>query len=144
MQRLLKIAQLATMTQFTHDHAHSTSQQEELYEHAAAAANYLFGNSAMPVQGQRDLAAEQPNTQEWLKRNQKIRELVVQSLRVANVIGWSEAGVCPEIGTQLLQEFGTEFPTSPQLDSYRALVRQVVVALPPSDVRPKLIAALES
>src|ERR1700732_588812 len=143
MQRLLKVAQFATMTQFTHDHAHSTSQQEELYERAAAAANYLFGNSAIPTQAQLDLVAEHAKAREWLKRNQNIRELVVQSLRVANVIGWAESGIRPETGMELLETFGREFPESPQLNAYRALVRQIVVALPQSDVQRKLMLRLD-
>jgi hypothetical protein len=139
MQRLLMVAQLATVERFVRDHS---SQRPDLSERAAAAANYLFGNSAMPVRAQLDLTAERANARQWLKDNQRIRELVIQSLRVANVIGWAEAGVGSGVGLELLEAFGKEFPVSPKLSTYRGLVRRFVESLPASKEKAKLEARL--
>jgi len=139
MQRLLKVAQLATAEHFVRDHS---SQRLDLSERAAAAANCLFGNSAMPVRAELDLTAERTNAREWLKENQRIRELVIQSLRVADVIGWAEAGVGRKVGLELLEAFGKEFPVSPKLSAYRGLVRRFVDSLPASTEKGKLMARL--
>jgi len=140
MQRLLKVAQLATMEQFVHDQ--SAPRDRDLLERAAAVANYLFGNNSMPVQAQTDLTAEGANAREWLNQNWRLREFVVQSLRVASAIGWAEAGVGRNVGLELLEAFGAEFPAILKLGTYRAFVRRFVESLPASDPKNKLIARL--
>jgi hypothetical protein len=140
MQTLLKAAQLATMTQFVHDH--SASQDGDLFERAGVVGNHLFGNNMIATQTQFDHSAEYVHAREWLKENPRVRELVVQSLRVANVIGWAKSGTRPEVGLETLNAFGKEFPDSPQLDTYRALLRRFVESLPPSDARQKLMNAV--
>jgi hypothetical protein len=146
MERLVTIAQLAVSVKLINDYGfQETSSDDErnaVVAKAAATTNYLFGKSPSPMHAHLDLAAEHAAAREWLKKNSPMCELVVQSLRVANVIGWGTSGTLPEIGMELLEAFGKEYPDSPSVDTYEALVRRFVAALPPSRERQRLTAAL--
>ena len=83
------------------------------------------------------------HAREWLMKNPQIREVVVQSLRVATIIGWAEAGIRREVGLELLEAFGAEFPVSPKLNTYRTLVQRLVESLPASEDKNKLVARLQ-
>ena len=149
MERLVSIAQIAVSLKLMGDCGlHLTTSDDEqnaVAQKAAAGANYLFGKSPSPMHAHLDLAAEHAAAREWLTKNSSMRELVVQSLRVTRVIDWSRSGFIPEtgeMGIDLLETFGHEYPDSPSVETYEALVRRVVAAMPPSREQQRLTAAL--
>lgn len=150
MERRVSIAQMAVAIKLAEDYglnkAPSEDKQNAVIQKAAAAANYLFGKSPNPIHAHLDLATEHATAREWLQKNSAMRELVVQSLRVTRVVDWGRSGFIPEMGEMgmdLLEAFGKEYPDSPGADTYEALVRRVVATLPPSPEQERLTAALQ-
>jgi hypothetical protein len=106
MEGLTKIAQLAVyamlMNRFQFAPVQSDSERQAVGMRAAAWANYLFGKSPSPQHAHLNLEAEHRAARSWLKENELARELVVQSLRVANTVAYGKAGTAPELGMDLL------------------------------------------
>src|SRR5580658_6409814 len=92
MERFFTVAKMAIglqlMRDLGFDSVDSDDDRKRLGEKGAVAVNYLFGKFN-PVHAHLDLEAEHAAAREWLKRNKKLRELVVQSLRVTNAIGFA-------------------------------------------------------
>lgn len=80
---------------------------------------------------------------EWLRQNRKIRELVVQSLRVSHVTYFARQSEVRTFGLDLLDEFGKEFRASPQRDTYIMLVREVISMIPAAGTRQHFMDMLD-
>ena len=143
MESLTNIAQMAVYMMLTNlfqvDAAQTDGERDVVATKAAAWANYLFGKSPSPQHAHLNPDAEHQDAQSWLKQNRVARELVVQSLRVANTIAYGKTSTAPELGMDLLSSFGAEFPNAPDPASYEALVHRAIALLPPEHQQRLLV-----
>ena len=99
---------------------------------AAAAANFLNGHPPHPMHAGLDLPQVQAEAREWIRKNIEMRELVVQTLRVAAVVhpsAKSKDGASEE-SLSILSEFGGDSTDAPDPRAYEALVRRAIATLP--------------
>lgn len=92
---------------------------------AAAKANYLFAREPDDShEAQFDLGELEREADAWLSQEEKMRELVVQSLRVQNMVAFGRTGRATEpLGSEILVKYGSRYPDAPDPSSYPALVR---------------------
>ncbi len=79
-----------------------------------------------------DLPQVQAEAREWIRKNIEMRELVVQTLRVAAVVhpsAKSKDGASEE-SLSILSEFGGDSTDAPDPRAYEALVRRAIATLP--------------
>jgi len=99
----------------------------------AALANYLFGKPPSDVHQQTlDMEAAYDEAREELENDRPLRELVVQSLRVASTIEFAKTSKSKFPGADILDMFGGEIPEAPTPDSYQTLLDNFIAAMPPS------------
>ncbi|WP_329743296.1 hypothetical protein [Dyella sp. A6] len=107
--------------------ATSEEEKDRLIAVAAAKANYLFArepdDSHLAKLNLREIDGE---AEMWLSKQKKLQELVVQSLRVQNMVSYGRTGHAPEppLGSKILAKYGSHYPDAPNPDSYPILVRQ--------------------
>src|SRR5262245_35492850 len=77
---------MALMQHYGVDGNGSARGQGDLVTKAAAAANFLNGNSQHPGHTDVNLPQVQAEARDWLRKNTAMRELVVQTLRVTAVV----------------------------------------------------------
>ncbi len=100
---------------------------------AAALANYLFGKPPSDLHLKTlDMYAVYAEARRELQGDRALRELVVQSLRVAATIEFLKTSKPAFPGADILETFGAEFADAPNPDSYQMLVEQFVAAMPPA------------
>jgi len=98
---------------------------------AAASVNFLFGEAPSSLHEGLNLREIHADAVEWLRRNDLLRELIVQSLRVTSQLGYMENGVAKVKGEDILKTFGSAYPTAPDPDSYENLVQRAISTLSP-------------
>ena len=98
---------------------------------AMASVNYLFGETPSPKHEHLDLQRIHTNAIQRLRDDALLRELVVQSLRVATVLSYVKTGVATVQGEDIVTMFGAEYPIAPNPDNYERLVEGVVATLSP-------------
>lgn len=123
----INMAKFVTWKTLCDDLGNRTASNETEKDHqakkAAATTNYFFGDPSDPtLSAEFDLPSLHTDGCNWLRQNALLMELVIQSLRVRSVIESMRSGKLQTFGEPLLREFGREFPESPTLDSYAALV----------------------
>ncbi len=113
------------------DEARSAKERRRCGVRAGVAADYLFGREAdsRSVKGL-DLAREQEAARNWLKRNVRMRELVLESLRVLNVLNDDSPTRTGLVGEGLLMAYGQGSFRAPDLPTYDALVHGAIYSLP--------------
>lgn len=121
------------MGRFNFDSAQTDEDRNTVSTKAAAWANYLFGKTPSEQHAHLDLQSEHHAARDWLIENDLARELVVQSIRVANTVAYGRSGSAPEIGLELLAKFGAEFPDAPTPATYEILVNRAIASLSPEN-----------
>lgn len=96
---------------------------------AAASVNFVFGEAPSSLHERLNLREIHTDAIEWLKRDDLLRELVVQSLRVTAQLYFMENGAIAVRGEEVLKTFGSEYPIAPAPDSYEKLVKKAIGAL---------------
>jgi len=129
-QKLIKemhtYADVATMAVFCYVTAIDEDGDNEGAPFVAAMVNYLFGKVPDPEHlemfGSEKVESE---ATKLIENNVKLKELVVQSLRVL-------AAVDPDNfdGLALLGEYGSEFPAAPDPDSFPEVIKNFVQSMP--------------
>lgn len=128
MNDLVRTAQMTIGTtmiwHYGFDKAKPETEKNELAAKAAAAANFLNGQTPSPMHAELDLPRIHEEARQWLKENATMRELVVQTLRVSYTVDYYVGRPDPLKAETLLllHEFGDEFPAEPRMDSYKNLV----------------------
>jgi len=108
--------------------------QENISMKAAAAASFLTGQAPHPTHAAVSLAQVRSEARAWIRSNIEMRELAVQTLRIAaqahSVDARSEA--IDEDSSSILSEFGSNLSDAPDPLAYEATVRRAIATLPHS------------
>jgi len=108
------------------DEARSEKERRQLTMRAIAGADYLFGREPDSRVGKLvDLAREQEAARDWLRRNDRMRELVLDGLRLLNTL--NRTGL---VGEGLLIAYGQGSFRAPDLTVYGISVHEALCALP--------------
>ena len=110
----------------------ASESEDDLAKRASAAANFLNGQPLHATHADFDLPQIYAEARQWMRDNRTMRELVVQTLRVASQVDYmvkTEEGLS-EGRTLILTEFGSEFADAPRPETYEALVRRAIGTLP--------------
>lgn len=105
---------------------------EKLTQIAAASVNYWFGE--VPCEFHKDLDLRQIHaaSMRWLRRNDDVRELVVQAMRVLSLLRIEKTGEASDLHTlHVLKAFGKEYPDSPDPQSFEVLIQREMQKLSP-------------
>jgi hypothetical protein len=105
---------------------------DDIARRGAAAANFLNGQPLHATHDDLDLPQIYAEARQWMRDNRTMRELVVQTLRVASRIESKEEDAPSEERALILAEFGSEFAEEPHPETYEALVRRAIGTLPHS------------
>ena len=113
------------------DEARTEKERKQYSARAHAAADYLFGRepSSRAVEAL-DLAREQEAARNWLLRNARMRELVLESLRVLNVLNEHDHTRTGLVGEGLVMAYGQGSFRAPDVATYDALVHDAIYSLP--------------
>lgn len=90
--------------------------------HAAAATNYLFGEKGADMHKTLNMKEIENDAIEYIKQNQNIKELLVQSIRVIHTLNMQKNKEINLDGFEILSVFGVEFPESPRMECYFQLI----------------------
>ncbi|WHZ13024.1 MAG: hypothetical protein OJF60_003465 [Burkholderiaceae bacterium] len=135
MSGLINGAQMATYLaicrSFGADDAQTEERRSALGKRAAAATNFLFGKSPSAEHiRELDLEIEHASALRWLADEQPYRELIVQSLRIANVAAYASSGKVDGIlGERVLSRYGAEFPNALNPAEYEELLNRSIAQL---------------
>ena len=111
--------------------ARSEKERKQRTMRAVAGANYLFDRERDDRASKTlDFAQEQEAARDWLRRNDRMRELVLESLRVLNSLNDSRQTPICRVGEGLLMAYGNGSFDAPDLAVYAALVHEALYALP--------------
>lgn len=115
-------------------------EKDRLIAIAAAKANYLFArrpNAKHVVDFNLNRLNGEAET--WLSQNPTFQELVVQSLRVRNMVTYGRTGIAHDpIGAEFLNKYGKLFPVAPDPESYPTLIKRSLDELSASDKQDML------
>ncbi|HTS53970.1 MAG TPA: hypothetical protein VMH26_11905 [Burkholderiales bacterium] len=135
MRELTELAYItvfdALELEYGKDEVRSETERRQCSVRAGVAADYLFGKEP----GERapetlDLAREQETARNWLKRNARMRELVLESLRVLNMLSDDSRTRTGPVGEGLLMAYGQGVFRAPDPAAYEALVHGAIYSLP--------------
>lgn len=133
MHRLVNAAKVTSFGIFTSHldgaSAEAKSDPSRTGMVAAASVNFLFGETPSASHENLNLREIHAEAVEWLSRDDLLRELLVQSLRVATQLGFMENGAVGLKGEDILTKFGPEHPIAPNPDSYEQLVQKAIGTL---------------
>ena len=123
---------MALMRHYGVGRTSSGGAQDDTAKKAAAAANFLNGHAPHPTHAELDLSQVQAEARAWIRKNIEMRELVVQTLRVAAVIHplGKHKDAVSENSLAILSEFGDASTDTPDPHAYEALVRRAIATLP--------------
>lgn len=137
MDRFTNMAQMAVslilMEHSNYDSTQTDEDRKAIVEKSAVWANYLFGKTSSPKHAHLDLEREYDAARDWLKENDFVCELVIQSLRVANMVVYGTSGTVQDLGMDLLESFGAEHPNMPSPTDYEDLVIKAIALLSPKN-----------
>ena len=146
MEMLVAIAQLVTYAALCEANgayqATSEVEKNRLGAIAAAKANYLFAREPDDKYlADFNLSQLNEETETWLSQNPTFQELVVQSLRVQNMVMYGRTGAVHDlIGAKLLGKYGELFPVAPDPESYPTLIKRALDELNEHDKQELLDA----
>ena len=130
MARLVNAAKIASFAilkaHLTENFRINSLNNSEAGTIAAASVNFLFDEDPDPAHKDLDFQEIQTKSIEWLKRDDLLRELIVQSLRVIIKLEFMKNGTVSIRGEKILEEFGREHPIAPNPESYQNLVQKVI------------------
>jgi len=113
------------------DDAHSAKDRKRCDLRAKMAADYLFSREPDPDALETlPVAREQELARDWLKRNDTMRELVLESLRVLNVMDDHAGSRTGPIGEGLVRAYGRGSFKALDHAAYDALVQRAIGSLP--------------
>jgi hypothetical protein len=126
--QLARVALTEVLTQhFGFEQARSERARVACVQRAENAAEYLFGKPQRELEKDaRMVAREHAVARKWLEHNDRMRDLVLQSLLVLN----ADAGKGQMIGEALLKAYGLADKRALALPDYHRLVRQLIDELP--------------
>mgnify|MGYP001164979981 CR=1 FL=1 len=105
---------------------------DEIGHMAAAISNFLCGHSHKQMHLDKFKSREiESIAYQLINKDQNLKELVVQSMRVYSIILYEEAGT--HINTDILDKYGHEFPDAPDPSSYKSLIDRLDDWMPPSN-----------
>lgn len=113
--------------------------KEDLTKTAAAVANHLFGESPSEMHLSLNLPTVHADALRWLNLDEGRKEMVVQAIRVFQVVEFSATGQSSGKGIEILQKYGKEFPASPDPESFHEVLKRELNKLSPRyrDIGPK-------
>lgn len=113
------------------DRANSQKERKRCSARAEVSADYLFGREPDQRTGRNlDLAREQEAAREWLMRNAQMRELVLESLRILNVLNENKQSQTGPTGEGLLMAYGGGSFRAFDLETYDIMVHDAIFSLP--------------
>jgi hypothetical protein len=135
MRKLTELAHIAVSEALNQHYGFDEAVSERARSHCAAraraAADYLFGKPDRDADFDvADRAREQKAARDWLVRNELMRELVVQSLRVINAMNRNASKPSSVVGEGLLMAYGAGCFEVLDLPAYEAVVHRSIGALP--------------
>ncbi len=96
----------------------------------AAVCNYLLGRKLQPIQLERFSTEEiVMNALAYLDSDQKLRELVIQSLRAQHLIHFHKTNDLLKDSVEILAKYGRQFPIAPNPESYLELMKKLISEL---------------
>jgi len=98
---------------------------------AAAAADFLTGQAPHPTHAGVDLPQVRIEARAWIRNNIEMRELAVQTLRLAARAHTGNEAIGEDRST-ILSEFGSNWSDAPDPLAYEAAVRRAIATLPHS------------
>lgn len=105
-----------------------TTDEDSQREIAAAWANYLFGKESSESHAHLDLNAENAKAAHWLENEGCVFEsIVIQGIRINNMVDYARTGKANLIGIDLLAKFGKQHPDAPDLEKYSAMLLLAIV-----------------
>ena len=130
-ERAYAIVLEALRLEYGADEARSEKERRQGTMRAVAAADYLFGKEPDSRASKAlDLARELEAARDWLRRNNRMRELVLESLRVLNALNDDRQTSARPIGEGLLMAYGHGSFRAPDLTAYGTSVHETLCALP--------------
>jgi len=111
--------------------ARSEKERRQRTVRAGAGTDYLFGREPDSRASKAlDLAREQESARDWLSRNSRMREVVLESLRVLNLLSDNGRTSTGLVGEGLLMAYGQGRFRAPDLVAYAELVHRALYGLP--------------
>lgn len=106
--------------------------QENNAVKAAVAADFLTGQAPHPTPPGLDLPQVRSEARAWIRNNVEMRELAVQTLRIAARAHSVHTGnqAIGEDSSSILSEFGSNLSDTPDPLAYEAAVRRAIATLP--------------
>ena len=130
MEALVSVAQMAVYLSLLEENKKSMDG-EVATKFSAAVANYLFGKGADQRHIEEfTIKVIESTGNNVIKINERVRELVIQSLRVISTV-YVEAGK-EEVGLAILSTYGNEYPQPPDPISYPELVQASIQGMSPN------------
>jgi len=122
------------MRHYGASHRGRAGVQENPSVKAAAAADLLTGLTPHPAHAGVNLPQVRIEARAWIRNNIEMRELAVQTLRIAAHAHTTDAGSegIGEEGSSILSEFGNNLSDAPDPLAYEATVRRAIATLPHS------------
>lgn len=137
MHKLAYTSSMATGMLMMHDlglpDAKTDEDKQRIHTRGSIQARLIFGKPMKPEHQQFDIDSEYKALLAWLESRPIFKELVVQTLRVENVLAFTRTGQTPDpvIGKAVLERYGRDFPTEVDPENYRKLLNTAVNAMPP-------------
>jgi len=98
---------------------------------AAAITNFMLGREAVQMHlDEFDIEEIESIGYQLIDKNQNLKELVVQSMRVYLIL-FTEGVMDIPIGMDIIEKYGSEFPDAPSPSSYEALLGKLDDWVPP-------------
>ena len=121
----------ALQLEYGADEARSEKERRQRTLRASAGADYLFGREPDSRIGKLlDLAREQEAARDWLRRNNRMRQLVLDGLRLLNTLNGNRQTTTGLVGEGLLMAYGQGSFRAPDLTVYGVSVHEALCALP--------------
>lgn len=109
-----------------------SEKYDERVARIAAITNYLYARDINPTHKNMFLNTDiQKSAYELLDKDELLRELVVQSVRMIHLVQFRKSKTQMRNGYDVLQKYGPLVPISPNPDSYRLLVKKCLSLLSP-------------
>lgn len=101
---------------------------------AAAVTNFMLGREVAQMHLDKfDIEEIESIGRQLIDKNQNLKELVVQSLRVYLIL-FNEGLMDIHVSMNIIEEYGKEFPNAPSPSSYEALLDRLDEWVPPPTV----------
>lgn len=109
----------------------TSDDNEKLTQIAAASVNYWFGEVPNGIHKDLDLKYIHAASTRWLSRNDSVRELVIQAMRVLSTIRYTKLELVAMNTLYVLEDFGKGYPDAPDTQTFEAQLRSEMLKLSP-------------